>query len=50
LQISSFDGRDLPALLHHQAKIAIADFSIQYSPHGIALRGPEMQQAFVVFA
>jgi hypothetical protein len=40
----------LPEALDHEAKIAIADLGIQYSPHGVPLSRPEMQQALVVLA
>ncbi|HST09955.1 MAG TPA: hypothetical protein VLL05_06245 [Terriglobales bacterium] len=37
----------LPELLHQQAQIAIADLAVQNSPHHVALRRPQMQQALV---
>ena len=36
--------------LNHQPKAAIADLGVEYTPDYVALRGPDVEQAFVVFA
>lgn len=40
----------MPEALDHEAKIAIADLGVEHTAHGVALGGPEMQQALVVLA